>query len=203
MTERQRQDICPAFVYASLCLKTDPLEGERQSMIFKALTLIGGMFGAIIVSQFPEFTQQYTQRLGGQVEALSVVIADFDRSAGRAEMSRDEALASMGGSVFMENRRLDMRRTIDRHVRLSADQIALRTATPLQRLTMPNRLTDTDLARATWADFVPAMPLSIAGMISGFVGFIGGYLAVTAVLRVLLWPFRRRGKKEKGLTFTS
>ncbi|WP_417243009.1 DUF2937 family protein [Celeribacter sp.] len=172
-------------------------------MIFKVLTLVGGLFGAALVSQFPEFTQQYTQRLGGQVEALGVVLADFDHSAQRADMTRDEALASMGGTVFMENRRRDMRRTIDRHARLSADQIALRTATPLQRLTMPHRVADTELARSTWNDFVPAMPLSVAGIISGFVGFIGGYVVIAAFLRFLAWPFRKRRKKANGLTFTS
>ncbi|WP_417269960.1 DUF2937 family protein [Celeribacter sp.] len=172
-------------------------------MIFRVLTLVGGLFGAACASQFPEFTQQYTQRLGGQVEALGVVIADFDHSAQRADMTRDEALASMGGSVFMENRRRDMRRTIERHAALSEDQIALRTATPLQRLTMPHRVADTQLARATWDDFVPALPLSIEGLIAGFVGFLGGYLTIAGLLRLLAWPFRKRHKKNGGLTFTS
>ena len=55
-------------------------------MIIKTLTLVGGMFGAATLSQFPEFTQQYMQRLGGQVDALSVVIQDFDPSAQKAQL---------------------------------------------------------------------------------------------------------------------
>jgi hypothetical protein len=54
---------------------------KRQSMILKTLTLVSGMFGAAIFSQFPEFTQQYMQRMGGQIDALGVVLHDFDASA--------------------------------------------------------------------------------------------------------------------------
>ena len=96
--------------------------------MLRALALTGGLLGAAVVSQFPEFTQQYTQRLGGQVEALETVLADFDASAQKAEMTREEALASMGGSVFLENRRRDMRDTIERHARLSDDLAALQDA---------------------------------------------------------------------------
>ncbi|NVK46555.1 MAG: DUF2937 family protein [Rhodobacteraceae bacterium] len=168
--------------------------------MLRALALSGGLLGAAVVSQFPEFTQQYTQRLGGQVEALQTVIADFDASATRAEMTREEALASMGGSVFLENRRRDMRNTIDRHARLSEDLSVLKEATPLERLTMPQRVADTVLARATYDDFRPALPLTLEGGISALVGYLGGWLAVSGVLALLAWPFRRR-KSQAGLTF--
>ncbi|AJE48072.1 DUF2937 family protein [Celeribacter indicus] len=168
--------------------------------MLKALALAGGLLGAAIVSQFPEFTQQYTQRLGGQVEALEVVIEDFDASARRAEMTREEALASMGGSVFLENRRRDMRNTIDRHARLTADLAALRASGPLERLTMPQRVADTELALSTYHDFVPALPLSLAGGISALVGYGLGWGLVSALLAFLFWPFRR-GRRKAGLTF--
>lgn len=168
--------------------------------MLRVLTLAGGLFGAAIVSQFPEFTQQYTQRLGGQVEALETVIADFDRSARASDMTREEALASMGGSVFLENRRRDMRNTISRHERLVTDLTVLRDASPLERLTMPHRVTDTALAQATYDDFVPALPFSVEGMLSGFVGYFAGYGLVLGLLALMSWPFRRR-KDKAGLTF--
>ncbi len=168
--------------------------------MLRALALTGGLLGAAVVSQFPEFTQQYTQRLGGQVEALETVLADFDASAQKAEMTREEALASMGGSVFLENRRRDMRDTIERHARLSDDLAALQDASPLERLTMPHRVTDTALARATYEEFRPALPLSIEGAISALAGYLGGWLAVSALLTLLAWPFKRR-KSKSGLTF--
>lgn len=171
-------------------------------MIFRTVSLVGGLLGAGFVSQYPEFTQQYLQRLGGQVDALAVVIEDFDASAARADLTREAALASMGGSVFMENRRKDMRRTIERHTALADDMVALREASPLARLTMPHRVADTALARATWSDFVPAMPLSAEGAISGAAGFAGGYGLIAALLHFLTWPFRRKRRKEDGLSFS-
>lgn len=168
--------------------------------MLRALTLAGGLLGAAVVSQFPEFTQQYTQRLGGQVEALELVIADFDASAAEAEMTREDALAAMGGSVFLENRRRDMRETISRHARLSDDLSVLRDATPLERLTMPQRVIDTKLAKATYENFVPALPLSIEGGISALAGYFGGYGLIAGILALIAWPFRRR-KARDGLTF--
>ncbi|SEK59831.1 DUF2937 family protein [Pacificibacter marinus] len=164
-------------------------------MIIKTLTLVGGMFGAAIVSQFPEFTQQYMQRLGGQVDALSVVIGDFDNSANKADMTRVEALASMGGSVFMDNRRRDMRATIARHARLSGDLQRLSDASPLERISMPHRLRDVNLVSATYTDFQPALPLTVEGGISAAGGFLIGWGGIAAVLHFMLWPFRRRRPK--------
>ena len=42
---------------------------------------IGGLALAIVLSQFPEYAQQYTQRLGGAVDELRVITEDFDRAA--------------------------------------------------------------------------------------------------------------------------
>lgn len=40
-------------------------------MIGRVLALAGGLSGAVGLSQFPEFSQQYLQRLAGQVDALN------------------------------------------------------------------------------------------------------------------------------------
>ncbi|MEC7965452.1 MAG: DUF2937 family protein, partial [Pseudomonadota bacterium] len=50
-------------------------------MIVRTLTLIAGLSGAAVTAQFPEFSQQYAQRLGGAVDELTAVVADFDASA--------------------------------------------------------------------------------------------------------------------------
>lgn len=166
-------------------------------MILKTLTLIGGMCGAAVLSQFPEFTQQYMQRLGGQVDALSVVIQDFDTSARKADMTREAALASMGGSVFLENRRSDMRATIERHQKLGDDLTVLTQATPIARVSMPHRLRDQALVRATYDTFRPALPLTIEGAVSAGIGFVGGWAVVAGLFHFLLWPFRRRRRHAR------
>jgi len=71
-------------------------------MITKTLTLIAGISGAATMSQFPEFSQQYVQRLGGAVDSLQMVVDDFNASA------QKEALEQMTGSDFIVRRKEDM-----------------------------------------------------------------------------------------------
>ena len=46
-------------------------------MIIRAITLAGGLAVGAGASQFPEFSQQYAQRLGGAVDALGEVVRGF------------------------------------------------------------------------------------------------------------------------------
>lgn len=161
-------------------------------MIGKALTLAGGLAGAAACSQYPEFSQQYIQRLAGQVDALSVVVADFDRSAGANGLSRVAALDQLQGTAFLTARKVDMQNAFARFDRLSSNLTFLRLASPVERIAMPHRLADPDTFNATWADFRPAVPLSTAGAVAAGVGFLAGWGVVGLGLSVLLWPFRRR-----------
>ncbi|WP_254684706.1 DUF2937 family protein [Sulfitobacter sp. JL08] len=87
-------------------------------MITRTLVLAGGVASAATLSQFPEYAQQYTQRLGGAVDALGQVVADFDASAAAEGLTREQALAQMTGTAFVERRRDDMQRSFARHARL-------------------------------------------------------------------------------------
>lgn len=144
-------------------------------MILRALFLASGLAGAAAFSQFPEFSQQYVQRLGGAVDALGQVVADFDASAAAEGLTRESALAQMTGTAFVDRRREDMIRTIDRHARLRSDLEALRAAGPFMRAYHVARL-DGEIAHATWHDFNPALPLTFAGAVFGTAGFLVGCL---------------------------
>ena len=161
-------------------------------MISKALTLAGGLAGAAACSQYHEFSQQYIPRLAGQVDALSVVVADFDRSAGANGLTRVAALDQLQGTAFLAARKADMQNAFARFDRLSNNLTFLRLASPVERIAMPHRMADPDTFNATWADFRPAMPLTTAGAVAGGVGFLGGWAGVGLALSLLLWPFRRR-----------
>ena len=63
------------------------------------------------------------QRLAGQVDALTEVVADFDYSALDAGLTRTEALDEMTGTPFLDARAADMRRTFARQIILT-DQLA-------------------------------------------------------------------------------
>ncbi len=161
-------------------------------MVLRMLALAGGVAGAAGLSQFPEFSQQYLQRLAGQVDALSEVTAEFDASAAKAGLSREEALASMSGTAFLGYRQDDMRRAFARQESLTSDLTLLRATGPFERVLLPHRFADRELLEATWTDFQPAMPVTTAGLATAGAGFLGGWLGIGAVLSLVLAPFRRR-----------
>jgi len=159
--------------------------------MIRIIAIVAGVCGACALSQAPEFTQQYQQRLAGQVDALTTVVLDFDTSALEAGLGREEALVQMHGTPFLAARQADMRATFARHAFLSDTLIVLRDATALERLAMPLRFSDSETFLATWDDFAPAVPLTAAGGISAAVGGVLGWLAGLSVLSLCAWPLRR------------
>lgn len=164
-------------------------------MVVRIMALAGGLAGALALSQAPEFSQQYLQRLGGKVDALSRVAAEFDASAEAAGLSREAALASLSGNAFAGLHQADMRDTLSELDRLSADLALLRAAGPVERTLLPHRFLDAETFSATWADFQPAVPATTAGIATGAMGYLGGWAAMSILASILVSPFRRR---EKG-----
>ncbi len=161
--------------------------------MIRTLALAGGIAGAVGLSQFPEFSQQYLQRLSGAVDELRAIVLAFDSTASAAGMTREEALADLSGSAFQSELQKSLAAQIGRYESLSADYAALRQAEPLARLGQLWRFADTDLARRTWQDFRPSVPVTADGLIFAGIGFGGGWLALSLLLGLLARPFRRRG----------
>jgi hypothetical protein len=162
-------------------------------MIARALTLAAGLSGAAGLSQFPEFSQQYAQRLGGAVDELGRFVAEFDADAASLGLSRDAALRDLAEGGRMGAARAEtVEDTIARYHRLRADLVALRGAGPFTRAYRARSLTDPDIARAAWQDFKPAVPLTFEGAVFSGVGFFAGWGAMALGLALLRWPFRRR-----------
>lgn len=162
--------------------------------MIRVLALVAGLMGAAAGSQFPEFSQQYVQRLGGTVDALEQVVADFDASAQAEGLSRADALAQMVGSDFVARRRADMERTIDRYDRLNRQLRDVQATGTFTRAYLATSA-DTQIAQATWANFQPAMPLTVAGAMFAGAGFLAGWAGLGATLGVLsgvLRPIRRK-----------
>ncbi|NBR89761.1 MAG: DUF2937 family protein [Rhodobacteraceae bacterium] len=158
----------------------------------RVLVLVISLFGAGTFAQFPEFSQQYLQRLGGAVQALDEVVGDFDASAETLGLTRFQALEQMQGTAFVAARKADMERVFLRHARLSSDYAAMREAGPFMRVYHARRMGDPELLRGTAGDFVPALPLSFAGAVFASVGLLLGWLAARVLLGVLGGLFRRK-----------
>lgn len=162
--------------------------------MLKVLSVVGGIAGAAGLSQYPEFTQQYIQRLAGQVDALTIVVNDFEASAMRSGLTRTQAFEQMTGTQFLADRQADMRRTFARHAVLSDNLAELREATAMSRLTMPLKLTDLATFESTWADFQPAVPLSGAGIVAAGAGGVAGWGVTLALLAMIASFFKRAPK---------
>lgn len=162
-------------------------------MIARALTLAGGLSGAAGLSQFPEFSQQYAQRLGGAVDELSRVVAGFDEDAAQVGLTRQEALEDLASGGAMARARAEtMAETIDRHADLSADLVALQGAGPFTRAYLAANMTDRQIARRAWENYKPAVPVTFEGAVFAGVGFLTGLLMLGACISLLRMPFRRR-----------
>lgn len=160
-------------------------------MIGKVL-VAGALASGVAGSQFPEFSQQYLQRLAGQQDALTLVAQEFDASASKAGLTRDQALADLAGSTFQVAHRADMERVFYRLERVSEDLALLRVMGPLERIALPQRFRDPETLRAVWADFKPAVPVTTDGFIAAGIGYLLGFVVLSGLYKLLAWPFRRR-----------
>ncbi|WP_371168542.1 DUF2937 family protein [Aliiroseovarius sp. 2305UL8-7] len=159
--------------------------------MIRALAMAGGLAGAVALSQFPEFSQQYMQRLSGARTELKVITGAFDLTAKAAGYSREDALENMGGSTFQNDLRDQMKRNFNRYDSLDAAYVSLKGTEPLLRLTKLWHFRDTDLVQRTWDDFRPAIPVTADGLLCAGIGFVGGWLSVSLLLGLLMRPFRR------------
>lgn len=146
--------------------------------------LLAGTLAALL-SQFPAFSDQYVQRLGGQVDALAGIAREFDASAARAGLDREAALRDLSGSGFRDAHAEDMRRAFLRLDRARADYDLLRRAAPLERMLLCYRLRDLPTLRAVWSDFSPSVPLTSAGLLAALVGLLMGLLLAALAGRLV------------------
>ncbi len=154
-------------------------------MFLRTIILACGLAGALAAAQFPAYSQQYMQRLGGAVQALEEVVADFDASAAALGLSRAEALGQMSGSAFVEARRADMQATFTRHESLRRDLLVLEGLGPFMRAYRSRHMTDPELARGAWQAFEPALPLSLASLMFAVFGFCAAGFGGGAVVYLL------------------
>jgi hypothetical protein len=168
-------------------------------MLGRAIGLVAGLSGAATLSQFPEYSQQYVQRLGGAVDELHRFVAAFDEDAEQLDLSRDEALHDLAQGGEMGAARAEtMEATITRYERLKADLATLRSAGPFTRAYHAARLTDPEIASAAWDDYRPAMPLTFEGAVFGGTGFLAGLGAIGVIVALLRGLIRRRPSKIPG-----
>ena len=159
-------------------------------MLTRALALTAGLTGAAGVSQFPAYSQQYVQRLGGAVDELSRFMDEFDADAACLDMSRSAALVDLAQGGQMGAARADtMVRTIERHERFSRDLEQMQGLGPFSRARYATRFTDGELAGRVWENYKPAIPVTFEGAMFAVLGFLSGLALFSVLIYLLRLPF--------------
>ncbi|WP_423065230.1 DUF2937 family protein [Devosia sp. CN2-171] len=163
----------------------------------RTLGILGGLALGTCLSQFPEYAQQYTQRLGGAVDELRIITAEFEAAAKEAGLSRDEAIDrySRTGDGFLAARGESMARTFLRYEELSTTLAEIRGASGWERFQQLPEYFDTEIGRRALEDYKPAVPVTIEGLAYAGSGFVVGYIVLSSIAAVLLLPFRRRPRR--------
>jgi hypothetical protein len=153
---------------------------------------MGGVGLAVILSQFPEYAQQYTQRLGGAVDELRVITEDFDRAAAAGGLDRAAALERYNASNddFLAGRGTSMTATFQRYDQLSTTLARIEDAGPVERFQSLPAYLDSDIGQRTLENYQPAMPVTMEGILYAGAGFMLGYLVLSALWRFLSLPFK-------------
>lgn len=159
------------------------------------------VLGAVAFSQFPEFVQQYLQRLEGHLDEARLQLANFSRVAQQAGMSLADFEASLRHSAQASSAAMAdaIASLSDRVEALASADSALRSCSALTRPFVFLAHLDPGIARATWGIFRPAVPTTAEGLayaVAGMVAALAVYhLGIKApiVRRLELRKIRRAG----------
>ena len=174
-----------------------------MSRIVRVAAFALGLMGAVTASQGPEFAQQYRQRIGGAIDELRRVVERFDADAQANGETRERAITRLRTNPddLASRQGAAMQGHVERLGRLEAQRQAMLDAGPFSRLGLMLRDGDVDVARATFQDFKPAVPVTEEGFLSAAAGFVvvwGGILLLASFLRSLR-PRRQRRRTSSSL----
>ncbi len=139
--------------------------------------LLAGLVLAAGLSQFPEFSQQYTQRVGGAYFELKTVADGFRADAAASDKSVDQAIAEYraAGTKFFDDRANSVQAVMTREAFLRHHYAVLVHGNGYAQLVEFLRARDIDMTKATLEIFKPAMPLTFEGLAHAALGFLAGF----------------------------
>lgn len=173
-------------------------------MIGRILSAGCAAVGAGSFAQFPEFYQQYLQRLGGRLDQARLDLKRLMEDAailGRSVEAYIQELFASGTEAAefaarREQERLDGARELEQAYQ------ALSQAGPMERPVAFLRHVDPEIAEATWAQFAPAVPVTLEGFAYAAAGLLLGLLvAATGSLgrrRAMGWIKQRQERADGG-----
>jgi len=162
-----------------------------MARVFLAVVML---ISGTATSQLPEFAQQYRQRLGGAIDALSQVVAEFERDASAFGLSVEDGIERLKSApdAFARQRGQTMAETVQRLDDLTAQQAALQDVGPFHRIGVFLSGLDPELARATAGDYEPAVPVTAEGLTTAGIGGLIGLVFGQGCLSLVRSRSRRR-----------
>ena len=158
----------------------------------RVVVLLAAFFGGVLGSQFPEFAQQYRQRLGGALAELDAIVDQFDADAARNNLTREAALDTYDNArePFLRDQGQSMTEVLARYERLFQQKVRLEAAPELLRPIVMLNQPDTRTFGGVWTDYRAAVPVTVSGFLWAALGFIflGG---LVSMIRQIFGAVRR------------
>jgi len=165
-------------------------------MFARRLALAIALLAGLIGSQGPEFAQQYRERLGGALDELERIIAEFDAEAQREQFTRPEAIGRLeqNSDPLARERGREMAETVARADRLREQLDAMQSAGPVRRLYVFVKDFDPEIAERTLDNYEPAAPLSLEAVAAAVLTAFWGWAAT----HLVALPFRLQSSRARS-----
>ncbi len=163
-------------------------------MVVRRLALAIGLLCALVGSQLPEFAQQYRQRLGGALDELNRMIAQFDSEAASQSLTREQGVDRLKSNpdALAQQRGEAVNQGVDRARRLARQQEAFQSGGPVTRLVALVENFDANTATQAVRDYEPAVPITFEDFVVAGIALVLGWSAT----HLCAWPIRRRLRRK-------
>ncbi len=162
-----------------------------ESVIDRVLCVVG----AVLFSQFPEFVQQYLQRLEGHLDEARLQLQKFKEAAEQTGSTLDQLIQTASANPNPSLARLGtvIHETADRVRTLDAADQAIRNASAWSRPFVFVEKADPEIAKATWRIFRPAVPTTLEGAVYAAAGII---VILSLYHGCVRYPIRRAWRRR-------
>lgn len=154
--------------------------------VVRLLDRLFAVAGAFLLSQFPQFLQQYSQRLAGHLAEINRHVSLIQENVALSGRSLQEYihkfLSFSDGDVSRQGSLMEQ--VIERQHQLSDAYIALQQATPFTRPFAFLAHFQTEVVKGTMVDFQPGFSFSAESCIYALIGMLIGYCFWSAIVRL-------------------
>jgi hypothetical protein len=154
-----------------------------------SLDRVFSVLGAAAFSQFPEFIQQYSQRLGGHLDEAKrqvELITETAAASGKSLQAYIDQFLQHREIVFQKHGAI-LQSNLDRVTELEYALVSIEKSSVLAKPVVFLKEMDFSIARATLDNFKPAIPLTIENLLYAFIGI---FFALTVYHLTIKAPLR-------------